>query len=714
MIAIRASRFLMASAVVLLGTAATALADPPSVAGRLSDIEGTVSFHTGDESDWTPATLNYPITTGSSLWTEPSARTEIQIGAAEVRMDQGTWLDVTELDDNATQLRVNQGVINVHVAQMPPGGIAVLTPLGQVDLTQPGSYDINAGVPNGSEPPSQMVLSVLEGAARYDGERGTVDLQAGEAATIGGNPVNVTMGEAQPTQFDDWALAREHREVESQSARYLPPGITGAQDLDANGQWATTPNYGPVWYPNAVPAGWEPYHYGHWAYVAPWGWTWIDDAPWGFAPFHYGRWAYVGGRWGWCPVEPGAEVVERPVYAPAMVAFIGGNGFGLSLAIGATAAVGWVALAPGEVYHPWYHASRDYVRNVNVVNVNRTTINNITVVNNNVTVNRFANHEHTVVVPAQSFTHAAPVQRAAVNVPREQLAQVHVASNMRDFKATADARSGFAHPNAVPEQMKPGVQAAVARQPVAYHEQPEPQHGAAQAGAPHAPGPQFHNAAVTAAPRQPGRPGQQPGNATRPQPAAAAPAPRPPGAQPQEAHPAAAAPAPRPPGAQQREGAHPAAAAPVPRPPGAQQREEAHPAAAAPAPRPPGAQPREEAHPAAAAPAPRPPGAQPQEARPAAAAPAPRPPSAQAGERPPQQAAIRPAPQPRPQSAPPSRPVAQRPAPAPRPQMQVQHPVQAQHLQPTPQGWQRQAAPAHPQAQPRPQAQPQEKKDEKK
>ena len=31
-----------------------------------------------------------------------------------------------------------------------------------------------------------------------------------------------------------------------------------------------------------------------WVWLRPWGWTWVDDAPWGFAPFHYGRWLWWG------------------------------------------------------------------------------------------------------------------------------------------------------------------------------------------------------------------------------------------------------------------------------------------------------------------------------------------------------------------------------------------------------------------------------------
>src|SRR3989442_15797597 len=84
-----------------------------------------------------------------------------------------------------------------------------------------------------------------------------------------------------------------------------------------------------VWIPR-VTIGWVPYHYGRWRWVEPWGWSWIDDAPWGFAPFHYGRWAYARNEWFWVP----GPVVARPVYAPALVAFVGGSHWSASITIG--------------------------------------------------------------------------------------------------------------------------------------------------------------------------------------------------------------------------------------------------------------------------------------------------------------------------------------------------------------------------------------------
>jgi len=37
---------------------------------------------------------------------------------------------------------------------------------------------------------------------------------------------------------------------------------------------------------------WAPYREGHWAWIEPWGWTWVDDASFGFVTSHYGRWAF--------------------------------------------------------------------------------------------------------------------------------------------------------------------------------------------------------------------------------------------------------------------------------------------------------------------------------------------------------------------------------------------------------------------------------------
>jgi hypothetical protein len=199
--------------------------------------------------------------------------------------------------------------------------------------------------------------------------------------------------------------------------------MTGYDDLDDYGRWSYVANYGNVWIPSGIPEGWAPYRNGHWDFIEPWGWTWVEDEPWGFAPFHYGRWAYAGNSWCWVP----GPVVVRPVYAPALVAFVGGNGF----ALGGGPAVGWFPLAPGEVYVPGYRVSRGYVQQVNVTN----TVVNVTRVTNiyNTTINdRDGGRERityvnqrvpngVTAVPRDTFVNARPVAKAVVPVSPKQV-----------------------------------------------------------------------------------------------------------------------------------------------------------------------------------------------------------------------------------------------------------------------------------------------------
>ena len=183
--------------------------------------------------------------------------------------------------------------------------------------------------------------------------------------------------------------------------------MTGGADLDQYGTWRHDARYGDVWHPTDSPADWAPYRYGRWAWEPPWGWTWIDDAPWGFAPFHYGRWVYTAYGWEWVP----GNYVDYPVYAPALVGYVGFGG----------PWVGWFPLAPFEVFVPSFFVSIDFVRRINITNVNITNINIIrtngnVVVNNttNVTINSFANRQFVTTVSTSSFTSGQSVSRTMV------------------------------------------------------------------------------------------------------------------------------------------------------------------------------------------------------------------------------------------------------------------------------------------------------------
>jgi hypothetical protein len=227
-------------------------------------------------------------------------------------------------------------------------------------------------------------------------------------------------------EFDRWASERDRRYDGSMSARYVSPDVVGYQDLDDNGSWRVDATYGNVWTPNRVAAGWAPYRDGHWSWIDPWGWTWVDDAPWGFAVSHYGRWANFSGTWGWVP----GPVRSPAYYAPALVVFVGGNQWQLTIASGSVLGVAWFPLAPREVYRPAYPVSRGYFENINRSNtvINTTVVNN-TYNNINVSNIVYANRRvpgAVVAVPTTTFVQSQPVATAARPVPHELVSDAPV------------------------------------------------------------------------------------------------------------------------------------------------------------------------------------------------------------------------------------------------------------------------------------------------
>jgi hypothetical protein len=442
--------------------ASAALADPPGRVGRISDVDGEVSFQPPEGDFWTVATRNYPVAPGEAFWTGDSGRVELEVGAIEAWLDSQSELDVVDLDYGETRLSLAQGSMDLRIHRVPRGGVRVETPVGEVRIDYVGLYRIDVGAPQDDGSYPEVELTVFEGEAGAPGPNGLIRVDAGEGALIdaGYAPQIVDI---QYAAIDDWARDREARERWSE--REDSAEFTGSEGLGQFGQFVDTGDYGQVWFPSEVPADWAPYRYGHWAYVSPWGWTWIDDQPWGFAPFHYGRWARIDGRWGWVRGQPAPE----PVYAPALVAFVGGRGWSIGLGVGgggSVEAMGWVPLAPDEVFRPTYQVSDRYIRQVNVANVRQTTINNITVNNtavNTVTVNQYRNAPAATVVRADAFARGAPVQRSVAPVSVQALAAAPLMTVASRPAPTPEARTGVgARPNVGPQRLgaAPGVVAA--------------------------------------------------------------------------------------------------------------------------------------------------------------------------------------------------------------------------------------------------------------
>jgi hypothetical protein len=390
--------------------AASLAADPPARVGRLTALSGAVSFEPASDTEWGAAEPNRPVTTGDRVWSDTAGRAEIEMGNAAVRVWHETELDITRLDDNSLQLRLPQGSVTVRFSTFVDGETAEIdAPSAAVTLGSTGEYRVDVS-PDGAT----TTVTVHSGSAEVTSAGSSFALAAHQSATIHGDssPTYDVAEEPAADDFDQWASSRD--EVADRAPRrYVPNDMPGVEDLDDNGSWDNDANYGPVWYPTVVEAGWAPYHTGHWAWVGPWGWTWVDDASWGWAPFHYGRWAYVNDRWGWCP----GRVIAPAVYAPGLVVFVGGAGWGASAGFGPGGGVGWFPLGPEEVYRPAYRVSDTYIRRVNITNVtNITHVTNITNVTNITYRNRIVPNAVTT-VPREAFISASPVNRVAVHVP---------------------------------------------------------------------------------------------------------------------------------------------------------------------------------------------------------------------------------------------------------------------------------------------------------
>jgi hypothetical protein len=416
---------LVVTFVTLLGAAGSAAAqsappadddDPPDRIGRLSYLQTPVSFQPAGADEWAIAEPNRPLTTGDRIWADSTGRAEVDAGSAILRLATFTELDLVRLDDHWLQVRLPQGTIAERLKVLGDDqDNEVDTPNAAVALLQSGRYRIDV-----SGDGATTTVTVWSGRAQVTAAGSSFNVESGQAATIrGDNTLSYDpAGVGAPDDFDRWSESRDVREDAATTARsYVSEDTPGEEDLDAYGRWETDVSYGPVWYPTTIEAGWAPYREGHWVWISPWGWTWVDAAPWGFTPYHYGRWAFVRGRWGWCP---GRRIVA-PVYAPALVVFVGDPGWRTSPAFVGGGGVAWFPLAPGEVYYPTYVVDAGYRRRVNIATVtNVTYINNITRVTT-VTYRNRAVAGAVTAVPQRVFVGAQPVSRSVVQLAPQDI-----------------------------------------------------------------------------------------------------------------------------------------------------------------------------------------------------------------------------------------------------------------------------------------------------
>ncbi|HEX4155762.1 MAG TPA: DUF6600 domain-containing protein [Acidobacteriaceae bacterium] len=418
-------------------------ADPPSRVARLSVAQGSVSVEPASVNEFSPAELNDPLTTGDRIWADNGAEAELEAGQLAVRVGEATDLTVTAMTDTLAQFGLAQGSIHLRSFALDAGTTTEIdTPNVAVTVLQPGDVRVDVD-PNGDT----TIVTLLSGQVEVDGNGLQQTLQPGQRISLAGtNPVSAQwLQPAANDGLDSFSQDRDqfYQSAESSEDSYVNPDTVGSADLQQYGDWEPDTDYGEVWYPNNVAVGWQPYCYGHWTWIAPWGWTWIESEPWGFAPFHYGRWGQFGGRWGWIPGPP----VVHPVYSPGLVVFVHpGNGI-----------TAWFPLGPREPYAPWYQASTLYLNRVNVSSIYSRDASQVRTIYN--TANRpiyanplgaqqhFANRSiATVAVPQSSFAAGGSIASARLHLSAAQLSAAAVlphpmVSPERSMVAPGTARS---------------------------------------------------------------------------------------------------------------------------------------------------------------------------------------------------------------------------------------------------------------------------------
>src|SRR4051794_16944842 len=285
-------RILFSSALLLCLTGGFAWEADAAAQGRVGDIavaEGDVSIRlpanvrpgeAARPGAWSDAGRNDPVAAGMAIRTATTGHAVLRVGADLIAFSGSAEADIVRLDDAGTVIALRRGRLGVRLSEADKGRtVEVTIPSGAVTLSAPGEYDIFAG-----ETKSPARLAMLAGEARVSGSGMATVVASGTAALLtGADSVTMLPGNADPDAFVIWWREQKRDLADAPVLRHVSAAVTGHEMLDEAGAWETVAGLGEVWFPKDLPRDWAPFRYGHWRWIGPWGWTWIDDRPWGFA-----------------------------------------------------------------------------------------------------------------------------------------------------------------------------------------------------------------------------------------------------------------------------------------------------------------------------------------------------------------------------------------------------------------------------------------------
>ncbi|MEO6835012.1 MAG: DUF6600 domain-containing protein [Candidatus Tumulicola sp.] len=336
-----------------------AVAGAPGVA-NVSVTQGEVVIVRGDTGTQVAATLNAPLLPGDYISTAASSRAEVQFdGTSMVRLAQNTQVRFVNLNPGSREVQLASGTTDLAALQSARDSAQIDTPSVTVRANQTGDYRVSV-LSNG-----QTEVTVRSGSATVSSAAGTQTLTPGTTLVAYGsysNPSISLQGAIGDDAFDTFNSNRNNAIVTAyNSNQYLAPQLAGYANFSNYGQWSNVPGYGQSWAPYNQTNNWSPYSNGQWTWEPGYGYTWVGNEPWGYAPYHYGRWYNYNNQWMWQPPAYQYQTNSNTLassWLPALVGFFLTGGSGLMGSSGYNpynnGNIGWVPLAPGEQYNPWY------------------------------------------------------------------------------------------------------------------------------------------------------------------------------------------------------------------------------------------------------------------------------------------------------------------------------------------------------------------------
>lgn len=322
---------------------------------RFTLVEGDVQIRMADDDDWVPAAVNTPIEEGDTVWSPEGSRTEIQLrDGTYIRLGSRSSLDIVDVGEDDIQFHLRMGLAYVRTGAIGDGEYQFDLAESTVTVSDRARLRFDVAADGGEE------ISIIAGTAYVEGYGGRTRVRSGEMMTVDDSRSEILP--LRPADgWDKWNRKRDRLlSKRARDARYLPEELAIYEnELSASGEWIVVSDYGRVWRPRvSIGIDWAPFRSGRWIWRGG-DYVWIGLEPWGWAPYHYGRWV-VTPRFGWCWVPP---VRGDVFWAPAYVGWVT-----------TPSHIGWVPLAPGELYYGRGYYGRASVNISTVTNIGNVSI----------------------------------------------------------------------------------------------------------------------------------------------------------------------------------------------------------------------------------------------------------------------------------------------------------------------------------------------------